>query len=143
MENQEQQKPLIYGILGACLGSLIGAASYILLGMMGGMYASLSSMVFAYCTLRLYRKFGGPRGTGGLLICCAAMLVMGLLGYSLDWIIACTRVYVVNFAEAFLIVFKGVIKTGEFWKGLLFLYAFIAVCTWSLLLSAKKTRRED
>lgn len=149
MENQEQQKPLIYGILGACLGSLIGGASYIVLsiisemiGFSAGIYSVLSSMVFAYCTLRFYRKFGGSRGTVGLLICSAAILVLGFVAYSMDWVLTYVLLGI-PFATSFEVVFKFAIKNWDFWKNLLLLYAFIAACIWSLLFSAKKARRED
>ena len=86
---QTQQKPnnTLVGIIGALLGSLIGAVSIVLLSRLGYVSA-LSGLLMAVCTLKGYELLGGKRTRASVWICVAVMVVMTVLADAIDWAIA-------------------------------------------------------
>ncbi len=145
MKYQDGERNVAMGILGACLGGLAGGVAYILLGKMG-VFASLASVVLAYCTLWFCRLMGGKLKTDTLLVCIVVLLVTPYLSYRIDWAMAIMKAQQWGFWEAFRKVHAVVAERGvqgTFWKDLIFFYAFTATCVFAILYPARKLKRES
>ena len=57
------------GIVGALIGSLIGAVVIVIVGQLGYV-AAVSGLVMAICTLKGYEMLGKKLGTPGIIISC-------------------------------------------------------------------------
>lgn len=71
----EKKENVLMGILGAIIGSLVGAGAIILLSQIG-IVASIAGVAMAFCTLTLYEKFAGNLSAKGIVICILVMLVV-------------------------------------------------------------------
>ena len=121
------------GILGALVGALIGAASIILLNMIGYV-ASLSGVVLAVCTLKGYEFLGKVLSKKGVIIC---IVLMVLTPFVADWVCWALVVmdawadYGVTFVDAFLAVpmllMDGSITLFDYLKDLGMLYLFVVL----------------
>ena len=144
MKYQDGERNVALGILGACLGGLIGGGSFVLLGKLG-MFASVASVILSYCTLWFCRLMGGKLKIDTLLFCIVVLLVTPYLSYRIEWALAIMTANGWGFVEAFKNVHTTVAERGiqtAFWKDLIFFYAFTAVCTFSILYSSRKLSRQ-
>lgn len=85
-KRQQRNVNIVGGIIGAVLGSLIGVACIVILGMLGYV-AALSGIVMAFCTLKGFDKLGGKLTVVGIVISCVIMVGMTYFGNRLDWAI--------------------------------------------------------
>ena len=140
MEIQEKQQSFAKGIVGALLGGLLGGVSIILLGQMG-IVASLSGVLLAFCTLKGFALLGGKLNKPALLVCVVIMLAVPYLADRLSWAIAYYQFFQENemalsFGDAFQYVYDFLELDelmGEYWKNLLFVYAFTAIGAFTIL----------
>ena len=148
----DKKERVALGILGALIGSCIGAAAIILLGHFGYVTA-ISGLVMAFATVLLYRLFSGKLTVRGGIICLAIMIIMTFAAHYI--------VYSNQFAEQFSFLgldLWGAAKTmpklysveqfREFRRGffgylwLLYLYVFVG-CVPFIVSLFRKERTEN
>lgn len=116
------------GLVGAFLGSLLGAAMIVLLGQLGYV-ASLSGLVMGVCTVKGYELLGGRLTKKGVVISVVLMLLMVYVGHRLDWALLVASEFDAGLVESFQAIpylysegiFEGYIS------GLLIVYVFTAL----------------
>lgn len=130
---QTQQKPnnTLVGIIGALLGSLIGAVSIVLLSRLGYVSA-LSGLLMAVCTLKGYELLGGKRTRASVWICIAVMVIMTVLADAVDWAIAISsQVDEIDFFTVLInipyFLSEGILETGAYLGNLALLFLFMAL----------------
>jgi uncharacterized protein (DUF983 family) len=72
---KEQKSNVLTGIVGALLGSLIGLALWVIVGLLGYI-AAICGLILAICTIKGYELFGGKLNKRGILITLIITLVM-------------------------------------------------------------------
>lgn len=137
----EKPEKWLAGSAGAFLGAVIGGISILLLGQLG-MISAISGVVLAFCTLRGYVLFAGRLSKKGILISLIFMLVMPYLADRISWAIEIIQTFEgVSFGQAFAGVHALIEKLeiqAEYWKNLLFIYAFVAVGSFTTIKQALK-----
>lgn len=127
MQKQEQVLP---GIVGAFIGSLIGAVVIVIVGQLGYV-AAVSGLVMAICTLKGYEMLGKKLGTPGVIISCVLMLLMIFLAYQADWSITAAQFYETDFFTAFRammdLIKEGYVDSGDYFGGLAQVYLFVVI----------------
>ena len=127
MQKQEQVLP---GIVGAFIGSLIGAVVIVIVGQLGYV-AAVSGLVMAICTLKGYEMLGKKLGTPGVIISCVLMLLMIFLAYQADWSITAAQFYETDFFTAFRammdLIKEGYVDSGDYFGGLAQVYLFAVI----------------
>lgn len=123
---------VIGGIIGAFLGSLIGAASIVLLGQLG--YVSmLSGIIMGFCVLKGYRLLGNRISKKGIVISIAIIALMVYAANRLDWAISFSQwtkgeVSVLESFRYFTDIIKeGYINMSSYWTNLGLVYVFSAL----------------
>lgn len=146
MEVQEKQNALLKGILGALLGGLAGGVAIVLLGQ-AGLISAFSGVILGFGTLKGYEMFSGRMDKRGLLVCFPVMLAVPYLADRFTWSMVIVKELGFAFGDAFLYVHNVVEHYGlqaDYWKTLLFIYAFTAVGTFGTVKQViKQTREED
>ena len=151
MEIQEKQEKLALGILGALLGGLLGGASIVLLGQLG-LVAAISGVILAFCTLKGYELLGGKLSKQGILVCIVVMLAVPYLADRVSWALAIVEQSKealgaqLSFGDAFQYVHEIVElteSTENYWKDLLFIYAFTILGAFSIVKQAFKQRKVE
>ena len=146
-EQQEAaQKPenVLAGIVGALLGSVLGAACIVLLEQLGYV-AALSGIVLAICTLKGYELLSGRLSTKGIVIACVLMLVMTYVGDRLDWAITVAKYFEVSFTDAYraipYLIREEAIEAGDYIGNLLQLYLFTLIGAVPTIIGSLKNRK--
>ena len=85
-EKSKKAENIVGGIIGAFLGSLIGAAAIILISQLGYI-AAISGVIMGVCALKGYELLGGKLSKAGIIISSLIMIVMVFLSNQLDWAI--------------------------------------------------------
>ncbi len=97
---QEKSENVVFGSVGALLGSLVGVLSIVVIGQLGYV-AAISGVILAVCTLKGYEKFGGKLSKMGVMISIAIMAAMVIFGNRLDWAVAIAMEFDQNIFDAF------------------------------------------
>lgn len=136
----------VAGLVGALIGSLIGAASIILFSQLG-FVSALSGLVLAVCTLKGYELLGGRMSKKGIIVCLVLMLVMPYIADRIDWAILIMGEfadYGVTFGEAFAVVpmmlEDGSIEMSTYLTNLLMIYGFAVLGAFTTLRNALKKK---
>lgn len=91
---QEKPENFVAGLVGAFLGSLLGAGCIILLDQVGYV-ASLSGVILSICTLKGYEMLGGKLSKKGVIACLVLMVLMPYLANQLS-----TAISFMNYAKS-------------------------------------------
>ena len=121
-----QNEDLAKGIIGAVLGSTIGAAVIAII-LLAGYFAALGGIVMGIATIGLYKKLAKGISKKGIVICAICMVIMTY--FSVHIAVAVTilneygTLYHLSFGDAFSMVWR-LAGVGEFWGllGLTFLF---------------------
>lgn len=135
----KKENPLL-GMIGAFLGSLIGAASIVLLGQLG-FVASLSGWLLALCTLKGYELLGKRVGGFGIAVCVVLMLVMPLVGYVGIYVVELIQEYGATVSEAIPFAVE-VALDGENIGSILMIYAFAVIGGIGLISNAIRANKK-
>ena len=132
---ESREKNVALGVVGALIGGLIGAASIVLFGQLG-IVSAFSGMILAFCTLKGYELLAKDLSNTGIMVCIAVMLVVPYLADRFSWALVLVEEFGWLLGDSFLYVHGVVAEYGleaEYWKDLLFIYAFTAVGAFALL----------
>ena len=143
----KKEKSFGMGVMGALVGSLIGALSIILLAQLG-VVSAISGFVLAFCTLKGFELLGGKLEKKSIALCIVIMLIVPYFADRLSWAIAYNDVFLENGVEmAFGDIFMYVPEfveidelTGEYIKNLVFVYAFTALGAFTIVKQAIKQK---
>ncbi len=118
------------GVVGALIGSLLGAASIILLSQLGYV-AAISGVIMAVCALKGYELLGGKLTKKGIIISVVIMIVMTYVGDRVDWAIMIARELETDVFYGYrllpLLLSEEVIDMTSYVLELVLLYAFLLV----------------
>lgn len=147
MELKTKQKNMLAGIIGALIGGIIGGVAIVLVGQLG-LISALSGVILAFCTLKGYELLGKKLSKQGILVCILIMLVVPYLADRVSWALEIVKISEELFGsqwlfgDAFLYVHDVVKECGaesNYWKDLLFVYAFTALGAYT---SIKQTLKQ-
>lgn len=128
MEQQRERVGL--GILGAFVGTLIGAACIVLLGQFGYI-ASLSGVIMGICALKGYQILAKEISVKGIIVCAVLMIIMVYLSNWFSYALAVAEVYEADILTSFCavptLIGEGAIEKGMYFKDLIMLYIFTAL----------------
>lgn len=145
MEITEKKENIAAGILGALLGGLVGGAAIVLIGQLG-LISAISGVILAFCTLKGYELLGGKLSKQGVLVCIVVMLITPYFADRISWALVIMEEFQWAFGDAFRYV-HDVVEAFElqtdYWKDLLFVYAFAALGGFTLVKQAFKRKKED
>ncbi len=143
-EMERKPENVLAGIVGALLGSVLGAACIVLLEQLGYV-AALSGIVLAICTLKGYELLSGRLSTRGIVIACVLMLVMTYVGDRLDWAITVAKYFEVSFTDAYraipYLIQEEAIEAGDYIGNLLQLYLFTLIGAVPTIIGSLKNRK--
>ena len=109
MTSAEVKEKVAGGILGAFLGTLIGAI----------------------CIVLGYQILGKKMSLKGIIICVILMLLMVYISNWFSYAVAVAQVYKADIVSSFLavpeLIKEGAIESGAYYKDLLMLYVFTAI----------------
>ena len=132
------------GLLGAFLGSLVGAALIVVLGRLG-IVAAISGLVMSLVALKGYEKFAGGISKLGVVLTCLIIAVLVFAADWVDWAILAASELDIDVFEALEILpglFElGVIDPAEYGKSLGMLYAFTALGAVPVIIDCFNGRR--
>lgn len=142
----QKKKSFGMGVVGALVGSLIGAACIILLAQ-AGIVAALSGFVLAFCTLKGFELLGGKLDKKSIIVCVVIMLVVPYLAHHASYAIIFVQNWEdLQFGDAFAHLYNliGTVDTinenteliSAFIKDLLFVYAFTALGAFTIVKQA-------
>ena len=155
MTGEEKANPLeekapenmVFGIIGALVGALIGGGSIILLSQLGYI-ASISGVILAVCTLKGYELLAKGMSVKGLVVCAILMLVTPFAADWIDWGILVMQ----SFPEYGLTLADGIRifpellaedpeLVGEYLKNLGMIYLFVVLGGFYTVKDAFKKRK--
>lgn len=133
LNNQNiMQEDIFKGIIGAILGSLVGAIAIIIIGQLG-FVASVSGLVMAIATINLYEKFAKRISKKGIIICILVMIITTFLAVNMSISISIAselkkegldaNVFVI-FQNFFKILNLGYIDVGNYIIEIVMIYGF-------------------
>ena len=143
MELETKQENMLAGIVGALMGGIIGGVGIVLVGQLG-LISALSGVVLALCTLKGYELLGRKLSKQGILVSIVIMLVVPYLADRVSWALTIVKEFEWMFGDAFLYVHKVVKEAGaeaDYWKDLLFVYAFTALGAYTIIKQTLKQTR--
>lgn len=128
---QEEIKENVFlGIIGAFVGSLIGAICIVLLGQFGYI-ASICGVVMGVCALKGYALLGKRMSVKGLVISIILMIIMVYLSNMVSYGLAVAEVFEVDkitgISAVHMLLGEGAIDSGYYFKDLIMLYLFTAL----------------
>lgn len=106
---KKRSNSVIFGIVGAVLGSLIGVILWILLYNFGYI-ASISGIVMVICAIKGYEKFSGEVDKKALIIILIITIIMVYIATHLSYGV---EIYTV-FKEDGITIFDGIRSVGSF-----------------------------
>lgn len=146
MKETKKRENVIAGVVGAFLGSLLGAAVIILVGQLGYV-ASICGLVMAVCTLKGYEKLGGILSRKGAVIAFLLTVGMTYVAHRADWALSIAREVEVNVFLAFrsipALLAGDYLDTGAYWGNLAMLYLFVLLGAVPTLVSALRGDHEE
>lgn len=143
MELETKQENILTGIIGALIGGIIGGAAIVLVGQLG-LISAISGVILAFCTLKGYELLGKKLSKRGILVCILIMLAVPYLADRVSWALEIVREFEWMFGDAFLYVHDVVKEFGvesDYWKDLLFVYAFTALGAYTIIKQTLKKAR--
>lgn len=135
MELETKQENMLAGILGALMGGVIGGAAIVLVGQLG-LISAISGVILAFCTLKGYELLGKKLSKQGILVCIVIMLAVPYLADRISWALVIMKEFEWLFGDAFLYVHQVVTEfelEANYWKDLLFVYAFTALGAFTMI----------
>ena len=135
MELETKQENMFAGILGALIGGVIGGAAIVLVGQLG-LISAISGVILAFCTLKGYELLGKKLSKQGILVCIVIMLAVPYLADRISWALVIMKEFEWLFGDAFLYVHQVVTEfelEANYWKDLLFVYAFTALGAFTII----------
>ena len=135
MELETKQESMLAGILGALVGGVIGGAAIVLVGQLG-LISAISGVILAFCTLKGYELLGKKLSKQGILVCIVIMLAVPYLADRISWALVIMKEFEWLFGDAFLYVHQVVTEfelEANYWKDLLFVYAFTALGAFTMI----------
>lgn len=135
MELETKQENMLAGILGALVGGVIGGAAIVLVGQLG-LISAISGVILAFCTLKGYELLGKKLSKQGILVCIVIMLAVPYLADRISWALVIMKEFEWLFGDAFLYVHQVVTEfelEANYWKDLLFVYAFTALGAFTMI----------
>lgn len=135
MELETKQENMFAGILGALIGGVIGGAAIVLVGQLG-LISAISGVILAFCTLKGYELLGKKLSKQGILVCIVIMLAVPYLADRISWALVIMKEFEWLFGDAFLYVHQVVTEfelEANYWKDLLFVYAFTALGAFTMI----------
>ena len=143
MELETKQENMLAGIAGALIGGIIGGAAIVLVGQLE-LISAISGVILAFCTLKGYELLGKKLSKRGILVCILIMLAVPYLADRVSWALEIVREFEWMFGDAFLYVHDVVKEFGvesDYWKDLLFVYAFTALGAYTIIKQTLKKAR--
>ena len=141
-EITEKQENVLLGLVGALIGGILGGASIVLLDQ-AGLVAAVSGVILAICTLKGYELLGKKLSTTGIIICIIVMLVTPYVASRVTWALAIAEEFQWEFGDAFKYVHDVVTELeleADYWKNLLYVYAFAALGAFTTVKQAFKKK---
>lgn len=142
-ENQKRDH-LLAGLVGALLGSVLGAAVIVLIGQLGYV-AAISGVIIAVCTLKGYELLSGKLSRRGVVISVVLMLLMIYVGNRTDWAVSVASYYEVDILTAFqaipYLLSQGYIEPGVFYGNLAMVYLFAVFGAVPSVISAVRRKK--
>lgn len=143
-EKNRKRENVALGIVGALVGSLIGAFLIVLLAQLGWV-SVLLGFAMAVCTFKGYSLLGGKMTKKGMVICTLIVLFMTYVSNNMYWAILAAVQYDINIFAAFGIVpdllKEGLIEASTYNHNLFYIsvctVAGVAVEFWSVLKEGK------
>lgn len=123
---------VLFGTLGALIGSVAGVVIIVLLSQVG-FIASLAGLAMGICTFKLYEKFAGTISKKGVIICIVIMVLMTVLAENIAFSIKVInelseKGYNGDFFDIFFNLYKymseGYFNVGTYVINLLMVLAF-------------------
>lgn len=146
MEQQTKRENFVAGVVGAVLGSFLGAVCIILVSQLGYV-AVISGMVMGVCTLKGYELLGGTLSRKGIVVSLALVLGMTWLAFQMDCAIEVAREAEIDFFEAFrsigYLLEEEYLNPSYYWGNLIVLYLFTLPGAVPLILGARKAPEEE
>ena len=146
MEQQTKHENFVAGVVGAVLGSFLGAVCIILVSQLGYV-AVISGVVMGVCTLKGYELLGGTLSRKGIVVSLALVLGMTWLAFQMDCAIEVAREAEIDFFEAFrsigYLLEEGYLNPRYYWGNLIVLYLFTLPGAVPLILGARKSPEEE
>ena len=142
-----EEENIRMGIIGAILGSLVGAIVIIIIGKLGYV-AAISGVVMAYLTIMLYEKFAKKISKKGLIICIVIMVIMTLLAENMSFAMDVAKELkemgynpstMKIFINLYSIMREGLLNTSNYFINLLLVYAFAALGAFRIVVQKRKT----
>lgn len=145
MEIEAKKENVIAGIAGVLIGGIIGGAAIVLIGQLG-LISALSGVVLAFCTLKGYELLGGKLSKVGIIASIIVMLVVPYFADRVSWALVIMEEFEWAFGDAFLYVHEVVEEfelQSDYWKDLLFVYAFTVLGAFTSLRQTFKKKKES
>ncbi len=135
MELETKKENMLAGIFGALIGGIIGGVAIVLVGQLG-LISAVSGVILAFCTLKGYELLGKKLSKQGILVCIVIMLAVPYLADRISWALVIMNEFEWAFGDAFLYVHDVVTEfelEADYWKDLLFVYAFTALGAFTMI----------
>ena len=137
-----KQEKVALGILGALLGGVLGGVAIVLLGQLG-LISAISGVILAICSLKGYEMLAGKLSKPGVVICIVVMLIVPYVADRISWALVIVEEFGWQFGDAFRYV-HDVVKEcaleADYWKDLLFIYAFAILGAFTTVTQAFKKK---
>ncbi|EKS22190.1 hypothetical protein HMPREF9318_00388 [Streptococcus urinalis FB127-CNA-2] len=118
------------GLVGAFVGSLIGAISIVIIGQLG-FVAAISGIIMGICTVKGYELLAKKLSFKGIVISIIMMIIMTYIGHKTSFAISVANYYKVGFFRAFQsisqLIKEGYIKGNVYYAELFKVYIFTAI----------------
>ena len=135
----ERKENVLAGLIGAFLGSLLGAACIVGIGQLGYV-AAFSGLIMAVCAVKGYELLGGAVSRKGAVIACVLIAVMTYFGNRLDFAVSVARLADTDVFTAFramgALLDEGYLNPAAYWGNLALLYLFTLVGAVPTLIAA-------
>ncbi|MDD3219425.1 MAG: hypothetical protein PHC41_06225 [Lachnospiraceae bacterium] len=145
-ETSQKKENVVAGIVGALLGSLVGAIAIVILGQLGYV-AALSGVVMGICALKGYELLAGKLSRKGIVISVIIMLIMVFVGHRVDWAITVASYFEVDFFTAFngitQLIQEQYIEAGSYYTGLVMVYLFAVAGAVPTIINSVKSKKME
>ncbi len=143
----EESENVLFGIMGALVGSVLGAVSIVAIGQLG-FVASISGVIMGFATLAGYKKLGKKMDIKGIIISVIIMVIMTYLASRLNTAIAIVKeLPSANLLEIFknlpnLVKYK-LVKPNAYYGNIAMTYLFTAIGAFSSIKKYSQDASQD